>query len=77
MDLVSKSPPGIRQALAQWCVDSKDPCLLGAQLSSEDKTWTLHCGRWERVKGKLPGGGGALGWFLKVGLGVPCQPGDK
>lgn len=30
-----------------------------------------------RVEGKLPGGGGARGWYLKAGLGAPCQPGDK
>lgn len=31
----------------------------------------------ERVEGKLSGGGGALGWFWKVGLGAPCQPDDR
>lgn len=77
MDLVSKSPPGIWQALAQWRVDSKDYCLLGAQLSSGEKIWILRCGRWEREEGKLHGGGGALGWLLKIGLGVPYQLGDK
>lgn len=45
---MSKSSPGIWQALAQWRVDSKDYCLLGAQLSSGEKIWIICCGRWER-----------------------------
>lgn len=29
------------------------------------------------MEGKLAGEGGALGWFLKVGLGAVCKPGGK